>query len=110
MDFLPPVWLPDNRTRMLRRQVARRAHLVWQRTRLKNQVHGILNRNLVPTPPVSDLFGGTGRHWLSRQDLPADERSTVAALIRQRTSTVRSSSWWTANWPARRCRTRWCAG
>src|ERR671921_15172 len=82
-DFLPPVWLPDDRTRMLRRQVARRAHLVRQRTRLKNRVHGILNRNLVPTPPVSDLFGTTGRHWLSRQTLPADERSTVEALIRQ---------------------------
>jgi len=32
VDFLPPVWLPDERTRMLRRQVARRAHLVRQRT------------------------------------------------------------------------------
>jgi transposase len=83
VDFLPPVWLPDERTRMLRRQVARRAHLVRQRTRLKNQVHGILNRNLVPTPPMSDLFGGTGRHWLSRQVLPADERSCVEALVRQ---------------------------
>lgn len=39
--------------------------------------------NLVPTPPVSDLFGKTGRHWPSRQDLPADERSCVAALLRQ---------------------------
>jgi transposase len=27
-DFLPSVWLPDDRTRGLRRQVARRAHLV----------------------------------------------------------------------------------
>jgi len=61
----------------------RRAHLVRQRTRIKNQVHAILARNLVPTPPVSDLFGRTGRHWLSRQDLPADERSTVQALLRQ---------------------------
>jgi transposase len=42
-----------------------------------------LARNLVPTPPVSDLFGRTGRHWLSRRDLPADERSTVQALLRQ---------------------------
>jgi transposase len=82
-DFLPPVWLPDDRTRSLRRQVARRAHLVRQRTRVKNQVHAILARNLVPTPPVSDLFGKTGRHWLSRQVLPADERSSVQALLRQ---------------------------
>jgi transposase len=83
VDFLPPVWLPDERTRALRRQVTRRQHLVRQRTRLKNQVHGILNRNLVATPPVSDLFGATGRHWLSRQILPADERSCVEALLRQ---------------------------
>jgi transposase len=82
-DFLPPVWLPDERTRTLRRQVTRRAHLVRQRTRVKNQVHAILARNLAPTPPVSDLFGTTGRHWLSRQDLPADERSCVQALLRQ---------------------------
>jgi transposase len=83
-DFLPPpVWLPDARTRRLRRQVARRAHVVRQRTRFKNQVHAILARNLAPTPPVSDLFGTAGRHWLSRQDLPTDERSCVAALLRQ---------------------------
>ena len=37
-DFLPPVWLPDDRTRASRRQVTRRAHLVRQRTRIKNQI------------------------------------------------------------------------
>src|SRR2546426_728696 len=67
----------------LRRQVTRRAHLVRQRTRIKNQVHAILARNLAPTPPVSDLFGIAGRHWLSTQPLPADERSSVQALLRQ---------------------------
>ena len=82
-DFLPSVWLPDARTRGLRRQVMRRAHLVRQRTRVKNQVHAILARNLLPTPPVSDLFGATGRHWLARQVLPVDERSNVTALLRQ---------------------------
>ena len=82
-DFLPPVWLPDDQTRSLRRQVTRRAHLVRQRTRIKNQVHAILARNLAPTPPVSDLFGKAGRHWLLTQPLPADEQSTVHALLRQ---------------------------
>jgi transposase len=82
-DFLPPVWLPDERTRSLRRQVTRRAHLVRQRTRIKNQIHATLARNLAPTPPVSDLFGTAGRHWLARQALPADERASVQALLRQ---------------------------
>ena len=63
--------------------VIRRTHLVRQRTRLKNQVHAILSRNLVPTCPHADLFSGVGRHWLSGQDLPADERRSVEALLRQ---------------------------
>jgi transposase len=82
-DFLPSTWVADDRTRMLRRLVHRRTHLVRQRTRLKNQVHGILARNLVPTCPHSDLFGGVGRRWLAQQVLPADEQRSVDALLRQ---------------------------
>jgi transposase len=82
-DYLPPVWLPDAATNALRRQVLRRAHIVRQRTRLKNQVHAILHRNLVPRCPAADLFGIKGRVWLAEQDLPADERAAAAALLRQ---------------------------
>jgi transposase len=82
-DFLPGTWVADERTRMLRRLVMRRSHLVKQRTRVKNQVHAILTRNLVPTCPHADLFAGVGRRWLARQELPVDERRSVEALIRQ---------------------------
>jgi transposase len=82
-DFLPPVWLPDPATSALRRQVLRRAHIVRQRTRLKNQVHAILHRNLIPRCPASDLFGIKGRVWLAEQQLPPDEQATVSALLRQ---------------------------
>jgi transposase len=50
---------------------------------LKNQVHGILSRNLVPTCPHADLFSGVGRRWLAAQSLPADEQRSIDALIRQ---------------------------
>jgi transposase len=82
-DYLPAVWLPDEATFALRRQVARRAHIVRQRTRLKNQVQSILHRNLVPRCPAADLFGNKGRAWLAAQDLPADEQQAVQALLRQ---------------------------
>ena len=82
-DYLPSVWIADERTQALRRQVARRAHIVRQRTRLKNQVQSILHRNLVPRPPVADLFGIKGRCWLASQPLPADEEVAVEALLRQ---------------------------
>src|SRR3954470_24144245 len=53
-DDLPGVWVADEATQARRRQVARRAHLVRQRTRLKNQVQSILHRNLVPRCPAAD--------------------------------------------------------
>jgi transposase len=81
--FLPSVWLADDETQALRRQVARRAHIVRQRTRLKNRVQSILHRNLVPRCPAADLFGHKGRAWLTAQDLPADERRAAEALLRQ---------------------------
>jgi len=82
-DYLPSVWVADLPTQALRRQVARRAHIVRQRTRLKNQVQSILHRNLIPRCPAADLFGIKGRCWLANQPLPADEALTVEALLRQ---------------------------
>jgi transposase len=82
-DYLPGVWVADEDTQARRRQVARRAHIVRQRTRLKNQVQAILHRNLVPRCPAADLFGIKGRRWLAEQQLPADERQAVGALLRQ---------------------------
>jgi transposase len=82
-DYLPSVWLPDAATNALRRQVLRRAPIVRQRTRLKNQVHAILARNLVPRCPAADLFGIKGRAWLATQDLPPDEQAAASALLRQ---------------------------
>jgi transposase len=43
-DYLPSVWVADQATQALRRQVSRRAHIVRQRTRLKNQGPGPTRR------------------------------------------------------------------
>jgi transposase len=76
-------WLPDERTRSLRRRLARRAQLVRQRTRCKNEVHAVLMRNLKGRPPMSDAFGRRGRAWLAALELPGDERQTVDGCLRQ---------------------------
>jgi transposase len=81
-DFLPEVWMPDETTHVLRRQVARGAQLRRQRTRLKNQIHAVLHRNLIPPCPATDLFGQRGRAWLRCQTLPVDEATAVAAYLR----------------------------
>jgi transposase len=76
-------WLPDESTRALRRRLARRAQLVRQRTRAKNEVHAVLMRNLKGRPPVTDAFGKRGRVWLAELELPGDERQTVDGCLRQ---------------------------
>ncbi|MER9083142.1 antitoxin MazE-like protein [Mesorhizobium sp. M0895] len=76
--FLPEVWVPDERTERLRRRVARRNQVVQHRTRVKNEVHGILQAHLVPKCPHADLFNRRGRAWLERQLLPDDERAAIA--------------------------------
>jgi transposase len=81
--FLPEVWSPDELTEQLRRQVARRATIVQHRTRLKNRIHAILHRNLLPRCPATDLFGRKGRSWLTAQVLPADERVTIDSVLRE---------------------------
>jgi transposase len=80
-DFIPEVWVPDGRTRQLRRQVAQRAALVRQQTQLRNQAHAILHRNLVAAP-MSDLFGVAGRRWLAEVALPFEERAHLDATLR----------------------------
>ncbi len=80
---LDALWVPDERTRTMRRRIARRSRLVRTRSRAKNEVHACLIRRLVKRPEVSDLFGRAGRQWLRELELPAEERETVDSCLRQ---------------------------
>jgi transposase len=80
---LDGVWMPDERTRVMRRRLARRSQLVEARTRVKNEIHAILIRRLKGRPDVSDLFGKTGRAWLAELELPVEERETLDSGLRQ---------------------------
>lgn len=82
-NFLPEVWVADQRTLALRRQVTRRNQIVRQRVRLKTIVQSILHAHLVPQCPHTDLFGQKGRAWLMAQHLPADEREAVERHARE---------------------------
>jgi transposase len=82
-DLIPSVWTGDERVRTLRRLVSRRRGLVKRRTQVKNEISAVLQRNLKGRSPASDSFGRKGRSWLAAQELPADERLTVDAGLRQ---------------------------
>jgi transposase len=80
---LDGVWTPDERVRVMRRRLARRAQLVRARSRVKNEIHAVLMRGLQDRSPAADLFGSQGRRWLSDQQLAVCERETVDAGLRQ---------------------------
>ena len=80
---IDPVWMPDERCRILRRRLARREQLVHARSRSKNEISAVLQRRLIERPPFADLFGVTGRRWLAEVALPVEERESVDAGLRQ---------------------------
>jgi len=81
--FLPEVWIPDEPTQALRRQVTRRNQIVRQRSRLKNVIQSILHSHLIPSCPHADLCGTKGRSWLSEQIVPEDERLAIDRHLRE---------------------------
>lgn len=81
--FLPEVWVPDERTLALRRQVARRTQLVRQRVRLKNLIQSVLHAHLIPPCPHGNLVGISGRRWIAAQIVPADERAAIKRHLAQ---------------------------
>jgi transposase len=81
--FLPEVWVADEPTQALRRQVTRRNQIVRQRSRLKNIIQSILHAHLIPSCPHQDLCGSKGRAWLGEQVLPEDERLAVERHLRE---------------------------
>jgi transposase len=77
------VWMPDERTQVMRRRLARRRRLVQTRASTKNEIHAVLVRRLKGRPPASDLFGVEGRAWLRSLELPLEEQETVDAPDRR---------------------------
>jgi transposase len=80
---LDGVWMPDRETQVMRRRIGRRTQLVRARARAKNEIHATLMRSLVGRAPFREPFGPKGRRWLAALDLPAEERESVDAALRQ---------------------------
>lgn len=85
-NYLETVWFPDADTLRLRHFISDRESLVKRRTELKNQVHSVLQRNLI-TYEFSDLFGGEGSDWLKlllqSDELDIYEQDRVRFLLQE---------------------------
>lgn len=80
-NFLPEVFQPDPTTRALRERIHHRAGLVGQRTAIKNRIHALLAKRLIPVP-TSDLFGKKGLAWLNAAELDPLARDVLNTELR----------------------------
>jgi transposase len=72
-DLLPLAHVPCRETRYLKNVLRQRLFLVRVRTRVKNRIHALLDRNHATVPKFSDLFGRGGKRYLAALQLPARE-------------------------------------
>jgi transposase len=80
-DLIPVVHVPPREVRAQKNLLRQRLWLVELKTRIKNRIHNILDRNHVVPPPVAHIFGQAGRHFLDQLHLPSpDDRLLKAHL------------------------------
>lgn len=82
-EFLPEAYVPTPEARRIRELSRYLDDVVKQTTRVKNQVHRLLERAWVTTPDVSDLFGKKGRQWLSSVEVEPVKRLQLDCLLAQ---------------------------
>lgn len=80
-DLIPKIHVPEKKTRLLRLLVRQRLYLVQNRTRLKNRIHYLLDRNRIPNPGFTDLFGGQGLKYIKTAILPDTEKLCLERML-----------------------------
>lgn len=85
--FLPECYVPTPEIDRLRTLVRARADLGYKMTRIKNQVHALVTRNLLDEEMVgiSDWFGVGGIRKLVTLPLPEEEKGHLALYLQQLT-------------------------
>lgn len=78
VNYIPEVYVPAKEIRLKKYLIRHRTFLVNTSTRIKNRIHILLERNHIPLPAVTDLFGRLGRRFLETVVLPAEESLLLA--------------------------------
>jgi transposase len=80
-NFLPAAYLPPPEVRDTRELLRHRIKLVNLRKGLKNRIHAVLAKRGVLFYPVKDIFGKTGREFISSLPLPSIYRKEVDGYL-----------------------------
>jgi transposase len=78
LNALPPAYMPDQETAILREKIRRRAFLVRERVRLRTKIKSILTYEGIKPPSEHGLFTEKGVEWLYGLDLePVESYLTI---------------------------------
>lgn len=81
-DLIPSIHIPSPKVRLARNLMRERLCVVQAKTRLKNRLHHLLDRNHVPSSGLTDAFGRAGRFYISAQVLPESEKLILDDLLK----------------------------
>lgn len=76
-DMIPAIYIPPKEIRLARNVMRERVFLVSKRTSFKNRIHVTLDRNDINTQNYTDIFGKTGRKYISMQELESTEQDLL---------------------------------
>lgn len=74
-SFVAKVHVPARDVRQRKNIVRQRLWLARMRTRIRNRIHTVIDRNpKVERPEVKDIFSNKGKAWMKRAELPKSDR------------------------------------
>jgi len=76
-DMIPAIYIAPREIRLARNVLRERVFLISKRTSFKNRIHVTLDRNGVDTSRYTDIFGSTGRKYISMQELEGTEQELL---------------------------------
>jgi transposase len=80
-DYLPGVWMPTQAIEDSRALAARRTALVGQRTAIRNRIHSVLARRMIPLPKEG-VFSAKGLVWLKTLAISPLDRDLIDADLK----------------------------
>jgi len=81
IGYIPEIYIPDEKTIKLRELIRARVYLVRLKTRMKNKIHSILDKNGFHQHPGTDLFGKAGRNFLRQLTIGKPEEGIIARYL-----------------------------
>lgn len=81
IGYIPEIFIPDEKTIKIRELIRARIYLVRLKTRMKNKIHSILDKNGYNTHQGTDLFGKAGRQFLRTLTIGNPEEGIIARYL-----------------------------